>query len=146
MRAVITVTVSALAAGLEVLKKLRASLLFFLSLLLHLWVPPGSILSLSFLSVWLSPFFATGRKGDCPRAVRKQSCFQRCVTDESCPGTKKCCTFGCNKSCVVPVSQPKLGKKHNPGPPGLFGGLLVSFSNKPIPSSCWSYFILKNNN
>uniref|UniRef100_A0ABI8A3G6 WAP domain-containing protein n=1 Tax=Felis catus TaxID=9685 RepID=A0ABI8A3G6_FELCA len=49
-----------------------------------------------------------GRKGDCPRAVRKQSCFQRCVTDETCPGRKKCCAFGCNKSCVVPVSQPKL--------------------------------------
>ncbi|KAM8919976.1 WAP four-disulfide core domain protein 3 isoform 4-T4 [Lycaon pictus] len=49
-----------------------------------------------------------GRKGDCPRAVRKQSCFQRCVTDETCPGIKKCCTFGCNKSCVVPVPKPKL--------------------------------------
>ncbi|XP_046925093.1 WAP four-disulfide core domain protein 3 [Lynx rufus] len=51
-----------------------------------------------------------GRKGDCPRAVRKQSCFQRCVTDETCPGRKKCCAFGCNKSCVVPVSQPKLAE------------------------------------
>ncbi|XP_032206404.1 WAP four-disulfide core domain protein 3 isoform X1 [Mustela erminea] len=49
-----------------------------------------------------------GRKGDCPRAVRKQSCFQRCVTDETCPGTEKCCTFGCNRRCVVPVTKPKL--------------------------------------
>ncbi|XP_053782712.1 WAP four-disulfide core domain protein 3 isoform X2 [Desmodus rotundus] len=51
-----------------------------------------------------------GRKGDCARAVRKQSCFQRCVTDETCPGAKKCCRFGCNKSCVVPVSKQKLGR------------------------------------
>ncbi|XP_059263084.1 WAP four-disulfide core domain protein 3 isoform X4 [Mustela nigripes] len=51
-----------------------------------------------------------GRKGDCPRAVRKQSCFQRCVTDETCPGTEKCCTFGCNRRCVVPVTKPKLGR------------------------------------
>ncbi|XP_058988992.1 WAP four-disulfide core domain protein 3 isoform X2 [Mustela lutreola] len=49
-----------------------------------------------------------GRKGDCPRAVRKQSCFQRCVTDETCPDTEKCCTFGCNRRCVVPVTKPKL--------------------------------------
>nr|XP_025870459.1 WAP four-disulfide core domain protein 3 isoform X4 [Vulpes vulpes] len=54
------------------------------------------------------PAGSSGRKGDCPRAVRKQSCFQRCVTDETCPGIKKCCTFGCNKSCVVPVPKPKL--------------------------------------
>ncbi|XP_058988995.1 WAP four-disulfide core domain protein 3 isoform X4 [Mustela lutreola] len=51
-----------------------------------------------------------GRKGDCPRAVRKQSCFQRCVTDETCPDTEKCCTFGCNRRCVVPVTKPKLGR------------------------------------
>ncbi|XP_058541769.1 WAP four-disulfide core domain protein 3 isoform X2 [Neofelis nebulosa] len=64
-----------------------------------------------------------GRKGDCPRAVRKQSCFQRCVTDETCPGRKKCCAFGCNKSCVVPVSQPKLGRSGDC--PNILVGLCI---------------------
>lgn len=62
---------------------------------------------------------APGRKGNCPRAARKQDCFQRCVTDETCPGTKKCCRFGCNKSCVTPVSAQKPGKKLRLAPRAL---------------------------
>ncbi|XP_066242057.1 WAP four-disulfide core domain protein 3 isoform X1 [Saccopteryx leptura] len=50
---------------------------------------------------------ATGRKGACPGVVRKQSCLKRCITDETCPGVKKCCSFGCHKSCVVPVTKQK---------------------------------------
>ncbi|XP_058535789.1 WAP four-disulfide core domain protein 3 isoform X2 [Ochotona princeps] len=49
-----------------------------------------------------------GRRGECPRVLRKQSCVRRCVNDESCPGEKKCCTFGCEKSCVVPKSAQML--------------------------------------
>lgn len=70
----------------------------------------------SLLSVAITPFFlffsfAAGRRGECPRVLRKQSCFRRCVNDESCPGEKKCCVFGCKKSCVVPESAQMLGEK-----------------------------------
>lgn len=94
-----------------------------------------------FVAVSLS---ATGRKGDCPRVVRKQSCFKRCVTDEMCPGVKKCCRFGCNRSCVVPIPKQKLGKKLRHVPHALLR-LLVSFSDMHVPSCYRFSFTLKNN-
>lgn len=100
------------------------------------WAP----LSLFFVAV---SHFATGRKGDCPKVVRKQSCFKRCVTDETCPGVKKCCPFGCHKSCVAPIFKPKLGKKLRPGPTVGLAPLFVS--NMHTPCCSWLYCTLKNN-
>ncbi|XP_048205479.1 WAP four-disulfide core domain protein 3 [Perognathus longimembris pacificus] len=51
-----------------------------------------------------------GKKGKCPRVIRKPSCSKKCTTDETCPDIKKCCTSGCNQSCVTPVLKQKLAE------------------------------------
>ncbi|XP_033042456.1 WAP four-disulfide core domain protein 3 isoform X3 [Trachypithecus francoisi] len=71
-----------------------------------------ALLALGSLESWITAG-EHGRKRDCSRVIRKQSCLKRCITDETCPGVKKCCTFGCNKRCVVPISKQK---------PAEFGG------------------------
>ncbi|XP_054397793.1 uncharacterized protein LOC100451322 isoform X2 [Pongo abelii] len=72
-----------------------------------------ALLALGSLESWITAG-EHGRKRDCLRVIRKQSCLKRCITDETCPGVKKCCTLGCNKSCVVPISKQKLGRGHPP--------------------------------
>nr|XP_017827562.1 WAP four-disulfide core domain protein 3 isoform X4 [Callithrix jacchus] len=67
------------------------------------------LLALGSLESWITTG-EHGRKRDCPRVIRKQSCLKRCITDETCPGVKKCCTFGCSRSCVVPISKQKLAE------------------------------------
>ncbi|XP_058288804.1 WAP four-disulfide core domain protein 3 isoform X2 [Hylobates moloch] len=66
-----------------------------------------ALLALGSLESWITAG-EHGRKRDCPRVIPKQFCLKRCITDETCPGVKKCCTLGCNKSCVVPISKQKL--------------------------------------
>ena len=131
----LVVSACALAPGGRVLKEAPSDLLVCCAC-----GCPQAPLSPFFVAVSLS---APGRKGDCPRAVRKQSCFQRCVTDETCPGAKKCCRFGCNKSCVVPVSKQNLGKKLRPIPHAL---CLASLFLSQICAHAvfWFYSTLKN--
>lgn len=139
MRAIILgiIIASALAPGSRVLNEAQGSLpLIFPS------ARPLGVIGHHFSFFVAVSLFATGRKGDCP-SLRKQTCLKRCITDETCPGVKKCCTFGCNKSCVVPVSKQKLGKKLRPVPRGLLSPL-VSFSDTLLPSCCRFYFTLKN--
>lgn len=81
--------------------------------------------------------FVTGKNGNCPMVVQKQSCLQKCTNDDSCAGIKKCCTFGCRKLCVVPDTNQKSGEKLSPDP------MVCLFLSQIHTSSChWFYFTL----
>ncbi|XP_054553909.1 WAP four-disulfide core domain protein 3 isoform X3 [Talpa occidentalis] len=81
----------------------QATLVNMLSCLFSL----KTLLVLGFLASWVTAG-EHGRKGECPGVVQNPSCFKNCVNDESCLGITKCCTFGCNASCVAPMSKEKL--------------------------------------
>jgi WAP-type (Whey Acidic Protein) 'four-disulfide core' len=55
----------------------------------------------------VTPTVTTIKSGSCP-AVSGNSmngwCDQRCTTDGDCAGTNKCCSNGCGKRCLTPVT------------------------------------------
>uniref|UniRef100_A0AC34RIU7 Uncharacterized protein n=1 Tax=Panagrolaimus sp. JU765 TaxID=591449 RepID=A0AC34RIU7_9BILA len=55
-----------------------------------------------------SQVFVTSSKiGDCPVVgldKRGPECAKECEADGECSGTRKCCSYGCNKICAAPVN------------------------------------------
>ncbi|KAE9550867.1 hypothetical protein FO519_005912 [Halicephalobus sp. NKZ332] len=58
------------------------------------------------------------RPGECPSSipVRLDECSAACDKDGDCPGAEKCCTAGCSRLCVSPVT---LDKRLLPVPEGI---------------------------
>lgn len=56
------------------------------------------------------------RPGYCPTTVPDEPCKANCTLDSRCPGKQKCCTLGCHKICVDPLTPPheKRGKCPTP--------------------------------
>ncbi|GAB0197330.1 WAP four-disulfide core domain protein 3-like [Grus japonensis] len=46
-----------------------------------------------------------GKRGECPRPSRipLKPCGNFCSTDDSCPGSERCCSTGCGRECRLPV-------------------------------------------
>lgn len=43
------------------------------------------------------------KSGECPRLM-KAVCISKCTTDNDCLGELKCCSNGCGRECVAPIS------------------------------------------